>query len=346
MIPVADPVDPAVSATDPSATVGSAADSFGSDDLAAALQVVCDQSRVERFRPLGPLTTYRVGGPANIFIDVASARDLRAIATVVAHRRVPVSIVGRGSNLLVADAGHPGLVLHLGESFDTISDLGSGLMRLGGAAALPVAARQLTAGGLGGFEWAVGVPGSLGGAVRMNAGGHGADMAASVRRVRIVDLWRGDEYDLDAAELAFAYRSSSIEPAQLVVSADLVLSEGDPDRGQAMLREIVRWRRDHQPGGQNAGSVFTNPDGDSAGRLIDAAGLKGFRIGSAEVSRKHANFIQVDAGGTAADVVAVMRAVIRRVADTSGVTLHAETRMIGFGPVESSLMFDPQKEDR
>lgn len=314
--------------------------------LVEALQAACPASVVEVARPLAPLTTYRVGGPARLFIEPAGEADLVGLAGVVRAHALPVAIIGRGSNLLVADEGVDALVVQLGESFDAATDLDEHRVRVGGASSLPVLARRLTTAGRAGFEWAVGVPGSLGGAVRMNAGGHGSDMAACTRRVRIVDLRTGDDAWVDVAELRFGYRSSSVAPHQLVVAADLDLGAGDPDAGQELLRGIVRWRREHQPGGQNAGSVFTNPPGDSAGRLIDDAGLKGLRVGSAEVSTKHANFIQADPGGSAADIVALMREVIRRVHDETGVVLHAETRLVGFGPEESELMYDPTEETR
>jgi len=166
----------------------------------------------------------------------------------------------------------------------------------------------------------------------MNAGGHGSDMAASLVRVRLVDLGSGEDVSVDAAQLDLSYRSSNLRADQVVLHADLQLAPGDVRAGEAELSEIVRWRREHQPGGQNAGSVFTNPPGDSAGRLIDAAGCGGLRIGTAEVSTKHANFIQSDVGGSADDVHALMVEVARRVADVHGVHLHPETRLVGFGP--------------
>jgi UDP-N-acetylmuramate dehydrogenase len=135
-----------------------------------------------------------------------------------------------------------------------------------------------------------------------------------------------------ASDLGMGYRRSTIGPTQVVLAATLALTEGDAAAGEAELQEIVRWRRAHQPGGPNAGSVFTNPEGDSAGRLIDAAGLKGHRIGTAEVSPKHANFIQADGGGRAADVLALMRHVQTVVRDRFGIELHPETRIVGFGP--------------
>jgi UDP-N-acetylmuramate dehydrogenase len=288
--------------------------------------------RLRRDHPIGPLTTYRVGGSACRFVEVADHDELARIAaaTSAMERRSPVLVVGRGSNLLVADEGFDGLALVLGESFGGVEVRGTDVVA-GAAASLPVVARRTVAAGLTGFEWAVGVPGSIGGAVRMNAGGHGADLAANLAGVRVVDLVTGEDGEVAPASLHLAYRRSSLGDDQVVSRVRLRLDPGDPDVGEARLGEIVRWRRDHQPGGQNAGSVFTNPPGDSAGRLIDAAGCKGLRIGTAEVSTKHANFIQADVDGRAADVLAVMHAVVQRVQHRSGVLLHPETHLVGFG---------------
>jgi len=194
--------------------------------------------------------------------------------------------------------------------------------------------------GFTGFEWAVGVPGSLGGAVAMNAGGHGSDMARSVvaATVATLDIPPGADGAVatevwDLTRLDYSYRRSSIGPHHVVVGARLGLGRGDRAAGAETMRAIVRWRRQHQPGGQNAGSVFTNPAGPepspSAGRLVEAAGLKGRRLGSAEVSAKHANFIQADPGGSAVDVVALMDLVRTEVRLRFGVDLHTELRRAG-----------------
>lgn len=289
---------------------------------------------------LAGYTTYRVGGPASLFVDVADESVLASVAAVVVATNVAVLVVGRGSNLLVADRGFLGLVLVLGEAFAAVDLPGvasgaaetaeSVLVVAGAAASLPVVARRSAAAGLTGFEWAVGVPGSIGGAVRMNAGGHGSDMAETLVRVRVLDLGTGEDGWVPAAALVLSYRQSCVGPSQVVLSAELALRPGDRTQSEALVADIVRWRRANQPGGTNAGSVFTNPPGDSAGRLIDAAGCKGLRIGSAEVSSKHANFIQVDGSGRASDVRALMVEVARRVEDDLGVRLQAETRMVGF----------------
>lgn len=319
--------------------------SVTADALADAIEERVVASTVRRAHPVGELTTYRVGGSADVFVEVASTEDLVALASVVAAMAPPVVVLGRGSNLLVADAGIAGLVVHLGETFAAVTTQGAEV-QMGAAASLPAAARRLAGLGLTGFEWAVGVPGSAGGAVRMNAGGHGSDMAASVRCARVVDLRLGEDAPVAASDLSFGYRTSAIEAHQVVTEVTIDLEPGDPDRSEDELREIVRWRRAHQPGGQNAGSVFTNPSGDSAGRLIDAAGLRGHRHGSAHVSTKHANFIQADPAGSADDIVALMGEIVRRVHDHAGVWLHPETALVGFGPEALSGLEPPPGPER
>ena len=205
-----------------------------------------------------------------------------------------------------------------------------GYAYVGGAAKLPVVARSTSSKGLSGFEWAVGVPGTIGGAVKMNAGGHGSDMKASIESVDVLDTKTNLTEILKPNDLLFGYRQSSISRNQLVTSAVLKLSDGNPEESSELIREIVRWRLENQPGGQNAGSVFTNPKYKSAGRLIEDSGCKGMRVGSAEVSTKHANFIQADVGGKAQDIKDLMQLISDSVYSKFGIHLTAETEMIGF----------------
>jgi UDP-N-acetylmuramate dehydrogenase len=297
---------------------------------AAAALVLGDVARPDV--PLGPLTTYRVGGPAALFME----DNLQLAHHAVRDADVPVLVVGKGSNLLVADAGFPGLALRLGAAFADLRVDGT-TVRAGGALSLPVLARRTAQEGLTGLEWAVGVPGSVGGAVRMNAGGHGSETVETLRRARLFDLAEGSAVDVAAADLDLGYRRSSVRPGQVVVWAEYELRSGDRARSEAQITDIVRWRRENQPGGPNAGSVFTNPPGDSAGRLIDAAGLKGHRRGSAFVSPKHANFFQADEGGSADDVRALVEEVQRLVEDRTGVLMVPELRMVGFEPVGTEV---------
>lgn len=299
----------------------------------AAAAVLGD--RATRDRPLGPLTTYRVGGPAALHVEAQDEGDLVAVARAVAASGLPVLVVGRGSNLLVADAGFPGIALTLGEGFEAI-EVDDLHVRAGGAVALPVLARRTAAVGLTGLEWAVGVPGSVGGGVRMNAGGHGSDVSRTLVSARVFDLAAGVAAERAAADLAFAYRRSTVAPTDVVVAARFGLQAGDRAASEAEVAEIVRWRREHQPGGPNAGSVFTNPPGDAAGRLIEAAGLKGHRVGSAAVSTKHANFIQADTGGRADDVRTLMVVVQQRVFEHSGIHLHPEVHLVGYPQAQLS----------
>ncbi len=303
--------------------------------LRAVADALGDLAHVDA--PLGTRTTYRVGGTAAVLVEVSDEAGLgtvhRALAAAAdAGDAVPVLVLGQGSNLLVADAGFRGVVVRLGAGFDGVEVTGTSV-RAGGGAKLPVLARVTAGAGLHGLEWAVGVPGSVGGALRMNAGGHGSDVAA------VLSGWRG--YDLGAGvartgvpgELALGYRTSALRPSDVVVWADFALHPDDRRRTEAALAEVVRWRRAHQPGGSNAGSVFANPAGDSAGRLVDAAGLKGLRLGSAEVSTKHANFFQADPGGSADDVWRLIVHVRSVVAERTGVVLVPELRLVGFAPL-------------
>jgi len=291
-------------------------------------------SRALHDHPLGALTTYRVGGTAALFVEAENEAHLVEVGRALSGLPVPVLVVGRGSNLLVADRGFAGLVVSLGPGFAELSIDGD-LVRAGAACSLPVLARRTAAAGLHGLEWAVGVPGSVGGAIRMNAGGHGSDTAATLVSYRWVDLTTGAVDEAPAERLGFAYRHSVLAPTDVVVAGTHRLAPGRPEEGKAAIDEIVRWRRANQPGGSNAGSVFTNPPGDSAGRLIEACGLKGFRLGSAEVSTRHANFIQADPAGSADDVHRLIGHVRSTVAEATGVHLSTEVRMIGFDESDS-----------
>ena len=297
--------------------------------------------RVTTDEPLGPYTTYRVGGSAALFMRVLNVEDLYSLSRALTKIRVPVVVVGRGSNILVSDSGFRGIAVTLGPFTELISLPTQGetpIVIAGAMAPLPVLARQTVHHGLSGFEWAVGVPGSLGGAVRMNAGGHGADMIASLLSVRLFHLERGIEANVSAANLGLRFRGSDLTDEHIVISATLRLNWGDTIIGQGRLSEIVKWRRENQPGGQNAGSVFVNPVAGvtAAGELIDGLGLRGYRIGSASVSDKHANFIQADEGGSGDDVAQLMTFVRQRVFESHGVELRSEIRLIGFSTAVSA----------
>jgi len=295
--------------------------------------------RARRRVPVGPLTTYRVGGSAALFFEVAGIGDLDLVGRAVRQSGVEVLVVGRGSNLLVADAGFPGLAVVLGPGFADIAFEATDVVA-GAAVSLPVLARRTAGAGLTGLEWSVGVPGSVGGAVRMNAGGHGSDVSRNLVSAEVYDLSDTDPASdgpgplhgtVSVERLDLGYRRSALGPAHVVVSGRFTLAPGDRATSEGAIAEIVRWRREHQPGGSNGGSVFANPPGDSAGRLIDEAGLKGHRRGSAFVSPKHANFVQVDTGGSADDAAALVADVRRLVEQRTGVRLEIENHLVGFG---------------
>lgn len=285
--------------------------------------------------PLAPHTTYKLGGPAAVFATPRTTEELRLVSDAMRASDLPVLVIGRGSNLLVADSGFPGIAVSLGALADTVH-VDDTLVTAGAAVALPVLARRTAALGLTGFEWAVGVPGSIGGAVRMNAGGHGSDIAASLQGVHLLDLHSGHHGWVEAERLHLRFRGSELADHQVVLDATLRLEHGHMATAEAALAEIVRWRREHQPGGQNAGSVFVNPvPGElAAAQLIDGLGLRGFAIGGAHVSEKHANFIQATEGATAADVRAVIEHVRTQVFEATGFLLRSEVRLVGFTDVE------------
>ena len=296
--------------------------------------------RITRDEPIGPYTTYRVGGSASLFMRAMSVDDLHAASRALAKVRIPVLMLGRGSNMLISKSGFRGLAIALGPFAEQISLPSTSqdpILLVGAMASLPVVARQSVAAGLRGFEWAVGVPGSIGGAVRMNAGGHGSDMIASLLSVRLFHLDRGIEANVSAANLGLRFRGSDLNDQHIVVAATLRLSWGDKVEGESRLAEIVKWRRENQPGGQNAGSVFVNPvsGAASAGALIDGLGLRGYRIGTAVVSEKHANFIQADEDGDADDVVELMTFIRQRVTESHGIDLRSEIRLVGFSSAVS-----------
>jgi UDP-N-acetylmuramate dehydrogenase len=291
--------------------------------------------RLKRDGDLGSLTTYRVGGTAALLAAVRSVEELGLVRDALSASDLPVLIVGRGSNMLVSDRGFPGIALALDPAVFSEVETSGGRVTAGAALPLPALARQTVEAALTGLEWAVGVPGSVGGGVRMNAGGHGSDIAHHLESATVFDLRdAGGPQELPLESMDFDYRHSSINSQRVVLAATFQLSPGDPDDGRRTIREIVRWRREHQPGGQNAGSVFTNPPGTSAGWLIDTAGLKGRRLRSAQVSSKHANFIQADPGGSADDVCELIGVIRREVQRVHGIDLQTEVRMIGFPEVQ------------
>ena len=285
-------------------------------------------------RALGPLTTYGVGGNGSCVVKVSSADHVVAVSEVLRrHPGVETLVMGRGSNLLIADKGFDGVVIVMSPSpTENAVTVDGDIVEAGGAMLMPVLARRSVGAGRSGLEWCVGIPGTVGGAVRMNAGGHGADMAASVVDATVLSLRSGQIARVSAEQLGFYFRGSALSGSHVVLSVRMKTAAQEPATGTTEINAVVGWRREHQPGGRNAGSVFVNPGAgdDSAGALIDSAGLRGYTIGVVSVSEKHANFIQAGEGSTAADIASVMSHVQSTVEDVHGIRLYSEVCLVGF----------------
>ena len=281
-------------------------------------------------QPLGPWTTLGVGGAARWFAEPRTPSDLAAVLRDLGD--TPLLVLGRGSNMLVADTGWPGLAVRLGAGFKWQRRSGD-VVSAGGGTSMPALAAWLATEGLSGLEFAAGIPATVGGSVRMNAGAHGGQTADLLVSVTVASPACPEGEEVAPASLGFGYRRSSLPPGGIVVAASWRLVPDDPAAIRARLDELRAWRRATQPLRQrNCGSVFTNPPGDSAGRLIEAAGLKGRSVGGATVSDKHANFIVVEPSkATAADVLALIREVRAEVAAAGGPLLEPEVRLVGFG---------------
>jgi UDP-N-acetylmuramate dehydrogenase len=281
---------------------------------------------LERDAPLAPLTSIRVGGPADGLCRAASFRAASAALAWARERGVPVAVVGRGSNLLVSDAGFRGLALRLVGRLTAISVRGTDVW-CGGGASLPRAVQRAAAAGLEGLEWGASIPGTAGGAVAMNAGAHSGELAEVLRWAVVCSA--DGRRRVGPEDLALGYRSSAVGPGDVVGAVAFALRRGEPAAIGARLAEYRGQRRRTQPQGvRTFGSVFTNPPGDSAGRLLEAAGCKGLRVGGARFSPVHANFIEAEPGTRAAEVLGLMAEGRRRVAAASGVVLEPEVRYL------------------
>jgi UDP-N-acetylmuramate dehydrogenase len=308
----------------------------------AALERSCP-GRVMVDEPLAPYTTYRIGGPADALLEPESAEDVQRAFAVVRGYDVPWVALGLGSNVLVEDAGFRGLVVRIGRALSAIREHDGG-WEVGAGLPTPLLARRSAQRGLAGVHRLVGVPGTVGGGVSMNAGAHGQEFRHVVRSVTLVRADGTVEHRPGAA-IAWRYRSSGLTGV-VVLAADLALTPGNPDRLSAEITEHLRWRKAGTPFSEACcGSVFRNPTDTivlspdaaggeprelrTAGQLIEAAGLTGFRIGDAEVSPIHGNYIVNVGGASAADVRRVMDAVRDRVAQRFGIALDLEVQLIG-----------------
>jgi UDP-N-acetylenolpyruvoylglucosamine reductase len=288
---------------------------------------------VERQFPLARLTTIRTGGPAEYFARAGSLAQLQRLLQWSSEGGLPVGVIGSGSNLLVADAGVSGLVIKLDRALAKIEHRDRHLI-CGGGARLPQAAARAAGAGLGGLEFGVNIPGTVGGAVKMNANAYGGELQ---RVLEWVDVATADGTDRRSpGDLGFAYRSSNLGPHEVVARASFGLEPANPDSIKAVLTDMRSRRKAAQPSGiKTFGSTFKNPEdpkaeGRTAGQLLEAAGCSGLNVGAARFSPKHANFIEnVGGAATTADVLALMDEGRRRVRERFGVALEAEVQLLG-----------------
>jgi UDP-N-acetylmuramate dehydrogenase len=290
---------------------------------------------VQRDYPLSRLTTIRTGGPAELFARPGTLADLEELLAWAAAEQLEVGVVGSGSNLLVADVGVRGLVLKLDKELSAI-ELEGTRIRCGGGARLPSVSARAAQAGLTGIEFGVNIPGTVGGAVRMNANAYGGELARVLEWVDVTGPAGTERQAPD--QLGFAYRRSSLAPGQIVARASFALHEASSQEVKATLADMRARRKAAQPSGiKTFGSTFKNPpdpaaEGRTAGQLLDAAGCRGLRIGGAGFSEKHANFVENHGDASTADVVAVMAEGRRRVQERFGVALEPEVQVLG--PVE------------
>jgi UDP-N-acetylmuramate dehydrogenase len=294
----------------------------------AILRAGCGE-RVGRSVPMAPLTTFRLGGPAALFLEPQSISDLEVAAAAVGEAGVPFIVIGKGSNVLVADAGFPGLVLRLGRGFRWAARNGHRLAA-GGAMPLPALSGVALSHALAGLEFGAAIPASLGGAVKMNAGAHGRSIDQVVTRIQFFDIAASRLRGLTREESGFGYRRSGFPEEWVVIGATFDLVRGDHASIRARMEEAREWRRRTQPLAEpNCGSVFKNPAGDHAARLLEKAGAKGMFVGAASVSVKHATFIVAGPGALASDVLSLIRRLQDLVEMRSGVRLEPEVQFVG-----------------
>jgi UDP-N-acetylmuramate dehydrogenase len=287
-----------------------------------------EEGSVQPDEPLAAHTTWKIGGPARWFCRVRTEAALARVLRAAAAGGAPLALLGMGSNILVADAGFPGVVVRLEGDFLRVAIEGEHLSAGGGAALGAVCAAAARA-GLSGLEPITGIPSSIGAAVRINAGAYGGEIFDVLTEVRLVSPG-GEIRGARAEELAHGYRwTRLIETKETVAWARLKLKPAPREEIEAKTRQVADKRRGALPSEPNAGSVFRNPPGDYAGRLIEACGLKGSRRGGAVISPRHANVIVNDGGATAADVLALMRLARDTVRERFGITLAPEVELLG-----------------
>lgn len=277
--------------------------------------------------PLARYTTWRIGGPARYLAMPADSEDVVRALELAQDRGLPWVVLGLGSNVLVKDGGFPGVVIRMGKGLDRFEMKGATAI-IGAGMPTPILARRTAEAGFAGVERFVGIPGTVGGGIYMNAGCHGAEFSEVVTEVTVMDA-RGKVKQLSRKQISFKYRSSNLEG--IVLEAKLVLGEESPAKLKELQAKLFRWRKVGTPFDQPCcGSTFTNPSGTkTAGMLIDECGLKGYTVGGAQVSTLHANYIINKGTATAADVLKVIEHLRKTVAKKTGVNLELECKIIG-----------------
>ena len=279
--------------------------------------------------PMSRHTTFRIGGPADYFIMPGTAEELAQVIRLCREADVPFYIMGNGSNLLVGDKGYRGAVIQIFKRMNAVRVEDDCIYAQAGALLSKIAAEALKA-GLGGFEFASGIPGTLGGALMMNAGAYGGEMKQVLKSAEVLDM-EGNVFSLPVEEMELGYRTSIFsKKGYIVLGAEIVLQPGSPQEIREKMDDLKERRVTKQPLEYgSAGSTFKRPEGYFAGKLIQEAGLRGFRVGDAQVSEKHCGFVINRGNATAAEVVRLMNEVTDRVEKNSGVRLEPEVKRIG-----------------
>jgi len=293
------------------------------------LQALLGPENVTENYPLGEKSTFRAGGSCRYFLEPAGEEKLSAAVAFLREREIPLFLFGRGSNILVSDQGFPGAVISLRKHFSGVSAVGCEI-EAGSGTLLSEAAKAAFSASLTGLEFASGIPGTVGGGIRMNAGAYGGELGAVTRSVRLL-LPSGEVREVPGTEMDFSYRHSLVESLNAaVLSAVFSLKQGEPEKIREKMEELNRRRREKQPLEYgSAGSTFKRPEGYYAGALIEAAGLKGYRLGQAGVSEKHAGFVINYGGASASEIYSVIRHVEETVEKHAGVLLEREVLLLG-----------------
>ena len=299
-------------------------------DILSSISEIIDEKRILRNEPMKKHTTFRIGGPADVLVKPATITEIEQVLQCCEEQAVPYYVVGNGSNLLVGDEGIRGVVLQLGNDFSEVEVCEDDTIWVQAGCMLSKVANLAAAHALTGMEFAAGIPGTIGGAVMMNAGAYGGEMKDIIECVTLLTPDR-EVLILPQDQMEFGYRESIVSKENyIVLEAKLRLQKGEPEAIEAKMKEYSEARRSKQPlEYSSAGSTFKRPEGYYAGKLIMDAGLAGYRVGDAQVSEKHCGFVINCGQATAKDVTAVMNDVIHRVAEAYQVELEPEVRKIG-----------------